>query len=123
MDKIILNNCLFHVNIGCTEEERSKKQLVYIDITLHTNISKSATTDSLEDTIDYCTVHDVILSVTKKAYCLIETMAEKVAEALLKNFPIENVTVKITKPGALKMRNVDSVVIEIIRRRNSPQEF
>lgn len=118
MDRIIIKNAPFLCSIGIKEEEREKKQEILVDIELFTDIRRGAGTDSIEDTIDYSAVHELISKeVGKNHYNLIETLAEKIAQRVLEHFHIEKVSIKIKKPSALAHRGVRYAGVAITRKR------
>jgi dihydroneopterin aldolase len=109
MNKIIIKDASFLCNIGVTRQERSKKQKILIDVELFFSVGH---------TVNYSQVYALIKSIVKeKEYKLIETMAENVAEEVLKKFPIKKIVVRIKKPSALADRNVRYVAVEIVRER------
>jgi len=118
-DKILLYNCKFSCNLGVYEEERNLKQYIFIDLKLFFDIKKATESDSIEETINYVEVHQVVKNlIENKSYKLIETMSEEIAEAILQKFKIEKIIVRIKKPQALKDVGVEWAGVEIIRSLN-----
>ncbi|MEK6920887.1 MAG: dihydroneopterin aldolase [Nanoarchaeota archaeon] len=115
MDKIIIKNANFSVNIGVSEEERKKKQDIFIDVLLYSNIQKPASTDNIEDTINYSRVCKCIREIFEaKEYRLIETVSEIIAKTLLSAFAVNKVEIRIKKPDAVKI--ADYAGVEIVRQ-------
>jgi dihydroneopterin aldolase len=84
---------------GVPAEERVLGQRLLYDVRLTMDECRGAKTDEVGDTVDYTEVIDVIVEVTTvKSYCLLERLAQAVAEAILRNFPIDEVWVQVTKP-------------------------
>jgi dihydroneopterin aldolase len=118
MDRILIKDAPFLCSIGIKEEEREKKQEILIDVELFTHIRGAATTDRIEDTIDYAQVHQLISEEVEKGHFnLIETLAEKIAQLVLHNFDIERVSVKVKKPAALAHKGVRYAGVAIKRNR------
>jgi len=118
MDKIIIKNACFLCNVGAAQEERRKKQEIFIDIELFLDIKKASQTDDINKAINYSTIHSSIKNlIENKEYKLIETIAEDIAKNILKNFDISKVLVKIKKPQALANRKVSYVGVEIVRTK------
>ncbi len=113
MDIIYLHGLKVECVIGVWEWERRTTQLLTIDIDMTADIAKAAVSDQLDDTLNYKAVAKrVIEFVGGSNFQLIETVAEKVAEALLSEFKIKWCRVKVDKGGAVRnVRNV-GVLIE-----------
>ncbi|WP_444997218.1 dihydroneopterin aldolase [Aliikangiella sp. IMCC44359] len=99
--------------IGVFDWEREIKQKLIFNIELGTDIAKAAMTDELEDTLDYKAIsHAVYDMVEKSQYQLVETVAEKVAEMILKDFPVKWLSLTLDKPGAVSVAQSVGVKIE-----------
>ncbi len=86
MDQIKIENLKVFAYHGVYESEREKGQNFFINATLYTDLKDAATEDDVELTTDYAAVCQTIKDeVTLKTYDLIETVAEKVTQALLEN--------------------------------------
>ena len=115
-DKLILHQCHFSCRIGCTPEERAVPRTIIFDIELFFDIKPSAHSDDLKDTVDYMPVHQGIKKLVEgREYNLVETMAETVANFLVKNFPIEKVWLRLEKPEPIRQYGGAWVGIEITR--------
>ena len=115
-DRIILNNIRLETIIGVYPEEKLKAQPVIINAELLTDCSAAAGSDNIEDAVDYSLIHDEIVEhASKNHYELIETLLDKICEICLKNAKVNQCTVRVDKPKALKF--ADSVGIEITRSR------
>jgi dihydroneopterin aldolase/D-erythro-7,8-dihydroneopterin triphosphate epimerase len=102
--------------IGAFPEERKAKQDVVLNVTLECDFGEAAVTDRLEDTVNYKAINKALISLVEQSeFNLIETMAERVAEACLAHDRIRQVTVTVDKPGALRF--ADSVAVEVFRSR------
>jgi dihydroneopterin aldolase len=118
MDQVIVSGARLMARIGVTEEERARPQELVIDAALAVDTREAARTDDLRFSIDYAAVWRKIESVAgQQPYALVETLAEKIAAALLEEFPAEAVRVLVRKPGALRAEGADWAGVEITRRR------
>jgi len=116
MDRILISDLLVRCIIGVRDEERRDKQDVLINLSLLADLRKAGTSDRLEDAVDYRALNKQILSMAESSqFHLVEALAQAVADICLKYPSIQEATVKVEKPGALRFaRNIG---IEIVRRR------
>ncbi len=117
MDKVILSGARLAVRIGVTGEERAAPQDVVVDVELHLDTRAAARTDDLRLSVDYAAVREAIGRAAEAPCALVETLAERMAAAVLGQFPAEAVRVLVRKPGALREQGVDWAGVEITRRR------
>ncbi len=118
VDKIFLQALEVECIIGIFDWERKTPQKILIDLEFPANIRRAAKRDCIEDTIDYKRIAKRILAyVAASRFQLIETLAEKLAALLLKEFKLTSLTLRISKPGAV--RGSKNVGVEITRRRLS----
>ena len=75
--KIYLNNIRLHAYIGCLREESIIGTDFIINIEITTN-NVSYESDSLNATVDYCYVYQIIKEESQYRYNLIETLAHKI---------------------------------------------
>ena len=114
-DRIHIRDLAVECVIGVNPEERLKKQLVVINVTLHADLSRACASDRLADTIDYKAIKVAVLrEVEQSQFHLIERLAERIAEIAL-GFPVARVDVSVDKPGALRFAR--SVAVEISRAK------
>lgn len=102
MDQIIIENLRIYANHGVYREENEKGQNFYINAILETNTRKAGTLDDLDLSTNYGEVCMFLNSFLKEhTYKLIETAAEKAAEAVLFRFPlVRRLTLEVRKPEA-----------------------
>jgi len=118
-DKIIVAGIKFHGYHGFTALERQVGVRCSIDVELVLDLEAAGRSDALEDTIDYRKVHDLVLSVGTKerSFHLIEALALHMADRLLKEFRVQEVTVRVRKETPVLDGIVDSVGAEVTRSR------
>jgi 7,8-dihydroneopterin aldolase/epimerase/oxygenase len=115
MDKIFLSSLSIECVVGIWEWERRVKQTVIIDLEMAADIRKAASTDRIEDTIDYKKVTKRLLAfVGDSQFHLVETLTERIAELIVTEFGVTWVKVRLNKRGAI--RGARDVGIEIERR-------
>lgn len=118
MDKIHIRGLRVYAYHGVKETEKEKGQPFELDVTLEADLHKPGATDDLNDTVNYSKVAKRIIAVMlSEKNDLIERAAARVAEAVLREFPVEAVTVLLKKPRAPIAADFDTVAVEITRRR------
>jgi dihydroneopterin aldolase len=103
--------------VGIYESERRMPQTVIVDIELDYDFAAAAASDAIADTIDY---DDVARAVTelaqRRAFHLIETMAEEAAAMLMARLPLlRRVRLDIRKPAAVPAAACARVRVERAR--------
>ena len=117
-DKILIRGLRVYAYHGVKPEEKEKGQPFELDITLHVDVRRSGATDDLRDTVNYSKVTKRVVAVMQEAkYDLIERAAARVAETILKEFPVEEVTVCLKKPRAPIAADFEYVAVELTRCR------
>ncbi len=115
-DKIFLQSLEVRCVIGIFDWERKIRQKVLIDLEIPANIRRAAGSDRIQDAIDYKRIaKHIIAFVSKSRFKLIETLAEKLARSILADFPVSEIKLRVSKPGAI--RGAKNVGVEITRQR------
>jgi len=83
---------------GVLEEEKEDGQTFWYDVELE--VGEWATTDRLEDAVDYRLVVDAIREVNERRFELLEALAATVAETLIERFAVARVKVRVRKRPA-----------------------
>ena len=113
MDIIYLNDLRIDTIIGVYEWERKTKQTIILDIEMATDIKKAATSDNLDDTLDYKSVAERLFSyVGDSEFELVEALAEGIAEIILSEFNVPWLRLRLNKLGAVKGVRDVGVIIE-----------
>ena len=82
---------------GVNDDERRDGQTFLFDVTLEI---AEPMEDSIEATIDYRLVRDIVRSINdSESYQLLETFAAKIADALNTELRVQRVRVSVRKPG------------------------
>ena len=115
-DRILIPRIPLEAAVGCTEQERRYPQPILVDVELICDVSRAARTDSIADAIDYVGVRREAARVAAlRPYALIETIAERVAAALLERFPASAARIRVRKPSALAEHGVPWAAVEVYR--------
>ena len=101
MDEITLTGLRVFGRHGVYEDERSVGQFFLVDFTLRLDTRKAARTDDVVDTVHYgVAAQQVADIVAGDPVDLLETLAARIAEALLSSPIVESVRVTVHKPDA-----------------------
>ncbi|HSD95697.1 MAG TPA: dihydroneopterin aldolase [Sulfuricaulis sp.] len=113
MDIIYLHDLKIECIIGIWEWERRVKQTIILDLDMAADIRRAATTDRIDDTLNYKAVAKRLIDfVGNSQFQLVETLAEKVAEILLAEFKLKWVRVRVNKKGAVRGAGDVGIIIE-----------
>lgn len=116
MDTLRINNLKIPAKHGVYEFEKDKEGLFEIDVELMTDLSNAGRSDDLVDTINYDDIVSTVTDIfTEKDYHLIEAVGEKICQSLLETYSIDKVILRIRKPHAPILANLDTVEVELIR--------
>jgi FolB domain-containing protein len=117
MDKIIIEDLEVLCTIGYNEWEQNQKQRLVLNLTVFADLDKVSKSDRLEDTVDYFKLSTQILELVENNRRLsLEALAGDLAELCLTDPLVQQVIVRLDKPGAISQAS--SAGIEIIRHRN-----
>ena len=84
--------------VGVPDEERANAQRLMVSVEMQVYAPNAATSDDLEDTIDYFRVSQRLLSYGEgRSWKLLERLASELAETILREFRPEEVSVEIKK--------------------------
>jgi len=121
VDRINIKNLEVCAKHGVLPEEKEREQLFLISASLFLDLRSAGLTDDLEKTLDYGEITGVISSfIRDSSYNLIETVAERLAEKLLtENRQLQRVWLEIKKPQAPIDARLETVSVEIERRRHT----
>jgi len=119
-DTIFITGVVIHARHGVMEHETEVGQRFVIDLELSIDLSESAHTDRLSDTVSYASVVATATAAFKNTnYKLLERAAGAVADAILSHFPrIRAVKITVHKPHAPIAAIFDDVGIMLTRSRH-----
>lgn len=118
LDRLSILGMTFHAHHGLEEHEIEFGQRFDVDVELFLDTTKASATDHLSDTVDVRRVYkDINHIVLTQRFYLIETLSQKVADAMLNYQQVQKVTVKVRKPVAPLGGLTNGTQIEITRER------
>lgn len=87
MDKVYVEGMEFYGYHGVFKEENKLGQRFKVDLTAELDLSKAGQTDDLEQTINYAELYHVCKDIVEgEPVKLVETLAERIADTVLKKF-------------------------------------
>ena len=115
-NKIFVKDLEIETIIGIFDWEREVKQLINISYEVEVDINRAFKSDNIEDTFDYkSTSKKIIKFVEKSSFQLIEALAEKISRIIMQDEKVLNLSLSVSKPGAL--RGSKEVGLTIFRSR------
>ena len=118
MDKITLRNMKFFGYHGCEEFEQRKGQKFEADVELVADMRAASLSDDLTEAVNYVDIFEKIKAVTEKErYCLLERLAQRIADIVLEDKRVQATTVRVRKPAVPLSGFLDCVEVEIHRQR------
>jgi 7,8-dihydroneopterin aldolase/epimerase/oxygenase len=101
---------------GVSQAEREVGQRLVIDLRLDVGETDATVTDSIQDTVDYAEVCQLVALVAQqRSHKTLERLCSTIAERLLDDYPLEGVWVKAAKPEPPIALSVDEVSVEVWR--------
>jgi 7,8-dihydroneopterin aldolase/epimerase/oxygenase len=101
---------------GVSEAEREVGQRLVLDLRLDIGETDATVTDSIEDTVDYAEVCQLVALVAQqRSHKTLERLCSTIANRLLADYDLEGVWVKATKPEPPIPLSVDEVSVELWR--------
>ena len=109
---------LFYGYHGALEEEQKIGSRFEVDLDLRVDLARPSLTDLLSQTVDYKKVYHMIREVVEESrFHLLEKLAAAIAEKVLEGFDVDEVTVRLRKPHAAIEGVLDSVEVELTRKK------
>ena len=104
---------------GLLPEEAVLGQRFYISLAVQLDLASAGRSDDVAATVSYADLTQIVVEIaTQQRFNLIEALAESIATAILAGFAsIDAITVRVDKPSAPVPAILDSVSVEITRRR------
>jgi len=113
MDIVFLRGLRIETVIGIYDWEKKIKQPVILDLEMSTDVAKAAETDRIEDALNYKEISKRLKQfVSESRFELVETLAERCAEIVHREFGVAWVRLSLNKIGAVSDANGVGVVIE-----------
>lgn len=117
MDSINIKNLKIFAHHGVLEYEKENGQFFYVSAKLLVDTYPAGRYDDLTLSVNYDEVcHLIKNTMTEKNYDLIEAAANKVAEVILKSYPlVHEVTITLSKPDAPVELTFENISVTVNR--------
>ena len=113
MDSVRIRGLKVETVVGVHAWERKLTRPIVVDLELAADIARAAKSDTLKDALDYAAVAQVVTEFAATSdFQLIETLAERLAARLQKDFGVAWLRLELHKPGAVPGAPDVSVAIE-----------
>jgi dihydroneopterin aldolase len=117
-DVVFIDGLRVQALIGVYEFERQAAQPLLFDVEMTVETRSAGASDALADTVDYAVVAQAIeATCAQSGFALVEALAETVAARLLRDFPLQQVMLRVTKPLAVPAAR--GVGVRIVRSRRA----
>ncbi|WP_417582691.1 dihydroneopterin aldolase [Nitrincola sp.] len=113
MDIVYIRELEVETVIGIYDWEREVRQTVSLDLEMGTDIRAAASTEDIEQTLNYKSVSKRLISfISESEFLLVETMAEEISQIVMNEFDVPWLRLRLSKPGAVRGAKDVGVVIE-----------
>ena len=121
MDHIRISRIGVFAYHGLHAEENRLGQRFYISLDCGLDLRAAGSADDYAQTVCYATLAERVQEVAvSQQFKIIEGLAEAIAAACLREFAIlQEIKVTVEKPGAPVAAILDSICVEITRKRSS----
>ena len=117
-DRVLLDDVRFYGQHGVTKAEQAVGAWFSVDAEMSIDLAPAALSDDLRATIDYGGVARRIVEIgTGPRVNLIERLAGRIAEAILRDFGVEEVRVRVRKLTPAMDGVMGTPAVELTRRR------
>lgn len=118
MGIIRVQNIRMYSNHGCLQEEAKIGSDYRVDVEVEADLSTSALSDKLADTVDYVHINKVVKEEVAIRSELLEHVVQRVLDRLLNEIPmIQQATVALSKLNPPIGGDVEAVTIEMNKKR------
>ena len=119
---LFIDNLEVFANHGLFEEENKLGQKFIFDIECELNYKKAMFSDEMTDSISYADIAEVVVKTTTiNTFNLLERLAGEILKNIFTEFSqIENINLKINKPGAPIKYHFEKCGVEV---KVSREEF
>jgi dihydroneopterin aldolase len=119
---IRLHNMTFYGYHGVSAAERQTGRRFEVDVELSVDVEKPAKSDKLKDTVNYTEVYRTVEQIVlQNSFSLLETIAVRLANEMLRKFKPQEVTIRVRKKIPPVPGNLDHIEVEV-KRKNKEEK-
>jgi dihydroneopterin aldolase len=119
-DRIALTGLRARGRHGVYDFERAEGQDFVVDVVLELDLAPAAASDDVADTVHYGELAERLVAIVAgEPVNLIETLAQRLADACLLDPRVRAVTVTVHKPGAPIPHEFTDVAVQLRRGREA----
>lgn len=112
---LLLHGLSFFGHHGVSEAERRGGGVFTVDLDVEGEVDRSWDSDDVEDTVNYVDLYQVVRTIVEdEEFHLLEALAARIAEALLRLPRVQRVHLRVSKPPRLPGQT-QGFAVEIIR--------
>ena len=112
-DIVFIEDLRIDTIIGIYDWEREIKQTVALDIEMAADNTRPASTENIDDALNYKAVAKRLIAFTEESqFQLVETLAERLVEIIIKEFDVPWCKLRLSKLGAVTGSRSVGVIIE-----------
>ncbi len=112
-DRLFLHGITAQCRLGVHEWEQAAAQTVWIDVEVEIDASRAARRDDVRDAVDYATLVERLKRAAEaRPYRLMETLAQELAAAALKEAGTPRAKIRVTKRA---LPGIDAATVEVER--------
>ena len=113
LDIVFIEDLRIDAIIGIYDWEREVRQTIALDIEMAADNIKPASSENIEDALNYKDVAKRLIAFTEESQCqLVETLAERLVEIIMDEFNVPWCRLKLSKLGAVTGSRAVGVIIE-----------
>ncbi|HEX2171659.1 MAG TPA: dihydroneopterin aldolase [Dehalococcoidia bacterium] len=119
LDRIAVEGVVFYGFHGVNAAEKELGQRFRLDLDVWADLAPAGETDDLARTVNYAALVKTARAIVEGEPCnLLETVATRIARAVLSTFPVAAVRVRLTKLSPpIKGTTAGTAAVEIVRYR------
>ncbi len=112
MSKIELEGMEFYAFHGCYAEERKIGTRFIVNLLLEGNFANAATTDNIEEAVNYQVAYDIVQKQMEVTSHLLENVCQRILDAIMNEFhDVRLAKVKVSKCSPSMGGKIDKVSI------------
>ena len=118
LDRVVVRGLRGYGRHGVLESERRLGQTFLVDVSVELDTRQAARSDDVHDTVDYGEMAQSVLSIVEgEPVALLETLAQRICDAVLHHERVHAVDVTVHKPSAPVPAPFDDIAVTIRRTR------